>query len=217
LLRLLSTSWVGLGDGVRGTLARVTRVLALGLPPAEVLTVLLAVRRRRANHKHVTRTALAVLLEHPQAAELIGARRGVAQDCFEHALGKATARGSLAGPAAVLRRFVADPGRAAALVPALYAPLTAAGAVPGAAPDLDLGGERPGTVTATNRGDLAATLVHLYRGGPAARLTRGLGEYGLAAAKALPRDHGPLAVVIDASASMRGYGDREWAVMSQVT
>jgi len=223
LLRLLSTSWVGLGDGVRGTLTRVTRVLALGLPPADVLTVLLAVRRRRANHKHVTRTALAVLLEHPRAAELIGARRGVAQDCFEHALGKATARGLLAEPfgtgrpAAVLRRFVAGPGRAAGLVPALYAPLTAVGAVPAAATDLDLGGERPSTVTATNRGDLAATLVHLYRGGPAAELTQGLEEYVRAATDALPRYDGTVALVLDASASMRGYGDREWAVMSQVT
>jgi hypothetical protein len=201
LLRLLTASWVGAEPGVRDTLTRVTRVLALGLPPADVLTVLLAARRRRANHKHITRATLAVLFEHPRAAEIVAARRGLAVDCFEHALGKATARGRYA----------------AGGVAALYEPSTVDVALPGAAIDLDLTGERPDTVTATNRGELAAALVHLYRGGPSAELTAAADGYVRALTGGMPRYGGRVALVVDASASMRGYGNREWAVMSQVT
>jgi hypothetical protein len=81
--------------------------------------------------------------------------------------------------------------------------------------DLDLTGERPGTVTATNRGDIAATLVHIYRGGVSPELTAALGRYAETAATRMPRHPGTLALVLDCSASMRGYGDREWAVLSQ--
>src|SRR5690348_13191526 len=55
LLRLLEASWAGLAEPTRETLARVARVLTLGLDAPLVATVLLALRRRRANHKHVTR------------------------------------------------------------------------------------------------------------------------------------------------------------------
>jgi hypothetical protein len=81
--------------------------------------------------------------------------------------------------------------------------------------DLDLDGTRPDTVTATNRGDAAATLVHLYRGGPAADLTSALDGYVDAAATRVASYPGTLALVADRSASMRGYGDREWALYSQ--
>ncbi|WP_432839142.1 hypothetical protein [Dactylosporangium sp. CA-092794] len=203
LLRLLTASWDGVPADVRTTLNRVTRVLALGLPPADVLTVLLAARRRRANHKHVTRATLAVLFEHPRAAEIVRARRGLAVDCFEHALGKATARGR----------------RSEAGVAALYSPGAAAKslALPGAALDLDLVEERPATVTATNRGELAAALVHLLRGGPSPQLLSAVDAQVGALTAGLPRYDGRVALVVDASASMRGYGDREWAVFSQVT
>lgn len=206
LLRLLTASWAGVEPGVRDTLGRVTRVLALGLPPADVLTVLLAVRRRRANHRHVTRTTLAVLFEHPHAAEIVRARRGVAVDCFEHALGRDTARGRLAAGAG-------------GAVAALYRPGAPAGAValPPAAADLDLAGERPATVTATNRGDLAAALVHVLRGGPSPDLLAAVESHLDAITGDLPRYGGRISLVVDASASMRGYGDREWAVLSQVT
>jgi hypothetical protein len=218
LLQLLLASRAGLGDDDRGVLARVTRVLALGLAPADVLTVLLAVRRRRANHKHVTRTALTVLLEHPRAADIVRARRGGAQDCFEHALGRGTARACLdalrrgAAPRHALLR--AD----GALVAALYERGTGTDLVPlpASGTDLDLNGERPATVTTTNRGDLAATLVHLLRGGPSDELLQGVARYADAVTAGLPRYDGTVALVLDDSASMRGYGDREWAVASQV-
>ncbi|MDG6101515.1 hypothetical protein Daura_39370 [Dactylosporangium aurantiacum] len=223
LLQLLLASRAGFGDAARDTLARVTRVLALGLAPADVLTVLLAVRRRRANHRHVTRTVLTVLLEHPHAAQLVRARRAVAQDCLEHALGRATARACAAAlrrgerPHPDRLRSVLRPGNAA-LVPALYRHHdgTALVALPPAGGDLDLTGPRPATVTATNRGDLAATLVHLLRGGPTGELLPAVARYTDAAVAGLPRYEGTVALVLDDSASMRGYGEREWAVASQV-
>ncbi|GGM80804.1 hypothetical protein ACFFX1_18610 [Dactylosporangium sucinum] len=219
LLQLLLASWAGLDDDVRGTLARVCRVLALGLAPADVLTVLLAVRRRRANHGHVTRTALALLLEHPLAAELVRARRGVAVDCFEHAVGRRTARACARQLAEgrPVRHALAWFGSAPQRVGALYSPVatTRVAPPPAAEADLDLAGERPETVTATNRGDLAATLVHRFRGGPSEELTPAVERYVAEATEGLPRYGGTVALVLDRSASMRGYGDREWAVASQ--
>jgi hypothetical protein len=80
---------------------------------------------------------------------------------------------------------------------------------------LDVERERPTMVTATNRGTIAATLVHLYRGGPATELEQALeGDVALAAAN-LPRFGGTLALVLDASASARSYGDREYACLAQ--
>lgn len=220
LLQLLVASRAGVPGDVRDTLTRVTRVLALGLAPADVLTVLLAVRRRRANHRHVTRTVLTVLLEHPHAAEIVAARRGLAQDCFEHALGRATARACLDALRrdALPHRAVLRSAAAAQRVPALYrhGAGTALVALPAAAGDLDLTSARPETVTATNRGDLAATLVHLLRGGPSDELLPAVARYTDSTVAGLPRYEGTVALVLDDSASMRGYGEREWAVASQV-
>ncbi|WP_214316764.1 hypothetical protein [Nonomuraea sediminis] len=80
---------------------------------------------------------------------------------------------------------------------------------------LDRHDERPAAVTATNRGDIAATLVHRLRGGPAAELDPALAGYVRAATAGLPRLAARVALVLDCSASMRGYGEREWAVLSQ--
>lgn len=226
LLQILAASQAGLDDTARGTLARVAGVLTLALPPAHVITVLLALRRLRANHKHTTRAALRFVLEHPGADRLIAARRPAMADCFEHALGKTTARGCARRIAdgdtgsdylqRRLLRFLTDPAAALARVPALYASGTPGAAAP-AEPVLALYPvrERPPIVTPTNRGDLAATLVHLYRGGPAEDLYIALDGYLRAATAGLPRFDGTLALVLDASASMRGYGEREWALLSQ--
>lgn len=230
LLQTLAASQAGLDDATRDTLARLTRVLTLALPPAHVITVLLALRRLRANHKHTTRTVLRFVLEHPDADAHIAARRPALLDCFEHALGKTAARGCARriedGDTASdylrrrLLRFLAVPAAAPARVQALYAaPPTGTGTAR-VLPDepaltLDTAREPPQTVTATNRGDIAATLVHLYRGGPAEDLYAALGRYVDDAAGPFPRFAGTVALVLDASASMRGYGDREWAVLSQ--
>jgi len=226
LLQVLAASQAGFDDATRATLARVARVLTLGLPPAHVITVLLALRRLRANHKHTTRATLRFVLEHPDADALIAARRPALRDCFEHALGKTTARGCARRIAdgdtgsdylqRRLLRFLTAPRHALTRVPALYAAAPQTGSTPH---DPVLAVERPrprpGTVTATNRGDIAATLVHLNRGGPAEELYVALGRYLADAVAAYPRFQGTVALVLDASASMRGYGDREWALMSQ--
>jgi hypothetical protein len=95
LLRLLLESWAGLDEGVRATLARVVRVLVTALPATDITTVLLALRRRRANHKHVTRATLRFLTEHPDIDRVAATHRRVLLDVLEHAVGKATARGAV--------------------------------------------------------------------------------------------------------------------------
>ncbi len=75
--------------------------------------------------------------------------------------------------------------------------------------------EAPKTVTATNRGHVSATLVHMYRGGENKELARALEGYVARAASGLPRFEGTLAIVLDASASTRGYGEREFCCISQ--
>jgi hypothetical protein len=120
-----------------------------------------------------------------------------------------------------LLRFAGDPAVAAERVRTLYArgaaaptPPAPTGTVAGLL-DLDLARARPEVVTATNRGDIAATLVHLYRGGPTVELTDAVERYVGAATRSLAPYDGTVALVLDRSTSMRGYGDREWAVASQ--
>jgi hypothetical protein len=226
LLETLAASQDGLGEATRATLAKVTRVLMFGLPPAYAITALLALRRLRANHKHTTRAIVTFVLEHPDADALIEARRPALIDCLEHALGKATARACArlvseggAGSAYLRRsllRFTADPAAAIVRLRALYGPGTYGAPAPQEPPaPLDPVTEQPPIVTPTNRGDIAATLVHLYRGGPAAELRPALAGYVAQAARGLPRLAANVALVVDTSRSMRGYGEREWAVMSQ--
>jgi hypothetical protein len=226
LLETLAASQDGLGEATRDTLAKVTRVLMFGLPPAYAITALLALRRLRANHKHTTRAIVTFVLEHPDADALIEARRPALIDCLEHALGKATARACArlvseggAGSAYLRRsllRFTADPAAAIVRLRALYGPGTYGAPAPQEPPaPLDPVTEQPPIVTPTNRGDIAATLVHLYRGGPAAELRPALAGYVAQAARGLPRLAANVALVLDTSRSMRGYGEREWAVMSQ--
>jgi hypothetical protein len=156
MLLCLLASWAGYDAATRDTLARVARVLTLGLPATLVVTVLLALRHRRANHKHVTRAAVRLLVEHPDAGRLAHTHRAVLVSIVEHALGKATARGcarALAGGDVdvdvrrALLRFAADPAVASERVRALYAPVPVEASAPEAVPpiDLDLEGERPET------------------------------------------------------------------------
>jgi hypothetical protein len=54
------------------------------------------------------------------------------------------------------------------------------------------------------------------RGGPSADLAPAAERYTDALVAGLPRYTGTVALVLDDSTSMRGYGEREWAVASQV-
>jgi hypothetical protein len=227
LFQLLAGSRRGLSDQVRQTLDRVAGWLLRVLAPEQVLTVFLALRRIRANHKHTARAILRYLLNHPQIEDLARLRRPSVVDSLEHALGKNTFRGackSLADAEAseVLLKYAADKARATAVLAYLAGQglcpesrhpgegLVALEAAPTVAPR-----ERPRTITATNRGDIAATLVHIYQGGANVDLKSALGDYVEQAAAELPRFAGSVALVLDASASTRGYGEREFCVISQ--
>ncbi|GAB4196972.1 MAG: hypothetical protein OHK0022_14900 [Roseiflexaceae bacterium] len=230
LLQILCASRAGLADEARTVLERVTNALLFGLPPEQVLTVLLTLRRLCANHKHTTRAVLRFVLDHPQAGVLAQTRRPSMRDCFEHALGKSTARtcarilkGEVAPPNPTflqrhLLRYSADPEAASVVVLMLYGAGATqveqtAALVPAVA--LERRSERPETVTATNRGDIAATLVHLYRGGSSPELQQALDRYVEAAAAELPRFDGTVALVLDTSASVRSYGERQYAALAQ--
>ncbi len=226
LLQILAASRAGMGEGSREILEKSTRALLFGLPPVLVVTVLLALRRMRVNNKHVTRAVVAFVLDHPESEEIIVARHPALVDCFEHALGKATARGCArliaegeldsAELHRKLLRFSANPAAASERVRALYRPGTYGAPLPRQpiAP-LEAVREREPVVTTTSRGDIAATLVHVYRGGPVAELRPALAGYVAAATRDLPRLAGHVALMLDGSDSMRGYGDREWALLSQ--
>ena len=244
LLALLVGSRAGMSDGVRATLGRVTAFVCAALPADVVLTALLAARGARANHKHLTRVALRFVLDHPHAEDMVQARTGAVRDIFEHVLGREVARGCARRIAAGatrdpylarnLYRWTQSPPRARALVREMYRdmlppPVSGARAtpvsvrVPGAYATFHAGcaealaPERtyPNTITADNRGDISATLVRLYRGADRGELDAALSTYVARAAAALPRLHATVGLVLDASASMRGHGERAFACISQ--
>jgi hypothetical protein len=216
----------------RDLFVRATAALLASLPADDVLTVFLALRRVRANHKHTTRAIVRYILEHPCLPSLAALRRPSVVDCLEHAVGTSTMRACArmlgAGPVderylrSKLLRFLEDDAGARAVIPYLYGYASTPGASePYAlahvrfAGLLDSEGDEPKTVTPTNRGDLAAALYHTYRGGPTPELLAAAAETADRLAPALPRFDGTVALVLDVSASTRGYGEREWACVSQ--
>jgi hypothetical protein len=232
LYNLLAQSRRGLPPAIIVTLNRVAACLLNVLPPDAVLGVFLALRRGCVNHKHATRAVARYLFDHPRAAALVAARRAAVRDALEHALGRDVLRGCAkrllagAGPGdAYVRKhllcFARDPARAKDIVLALYgrgATFVNSADVDLAPIDDDPVRQRPRTITATSRGDIAATLVHLYRSGgvPSIELSAALSDYVARAALGLPRFEGRVALVLDASASTRGYGEREFAAASQI-
>ncbi len=230
LFELLRGSRDGFSSQTRAVLDRVTSFLLVRLPAETVLTVFLAVRRAKANHKHTTRAILRFLAEHPDLAGLARDRRPTLVDIIEHALGRDVARACAKGedPKYVLTHLRAAGSKAVRLekvLPWLYRH--------GPAPE---GKERdenehhseihllyaeparpeaPKTVTATNRGEISSALVHLYRGGTTKELKTAVTKAAELASRGLPRFEGALALVLDASASTRGYGEREYCTIAQ--
>lgn len=223
LIQLLRQGRADLSADVRLTLDRVAALLLDRLPTARVLTVFLALRRLRVNHKHTRRAMLRYLLNHPRLERLASQRRPTMVDLIEHALGRNTARGCVkrlddADASRPLLRWASDTERVLPVLRYLYrlGPLpTAPAEKDEAAPPAPQAFVAPKTVTATNRGDIAATLVHLYRGGDSPELRHALAEYVERAARGLPRFDGWLALVLDASASTQGYGEREFCCVAQ--
>src|SRR5262249_54175517 len=86
LFQVLRQSRAGLSPAVRHVLDRVTARLLATLPAEQVLTVFLALRRVRANHKHTTRAILRYLLNHPRLEELAAAPPPALVACPQHHL-----------------------------------------------------------------------------------------------------------------------------------
>jgi len=230
LFQLLACSRVELSLEIRQMLDRVTTQLLTALDPQQVLTVFLASRRARANHKHTRRAILRYLLNHPRLEELANQRRPTLVDCLEHALGKNVARACarFIGEGNEqdnyvrrhLLRFAHDPERVRKVVAALYrrgellvSNSTFVVAFPTKVANQE--DDVPRTITATNRGEIAATLVHVYRGGSNAELNAAVQRFVQEEVTCLPRFDGTVALILDASASTQGYGEREFCCISQ--
>jgi hypothetical protein len=231
LFQLLQRSRQGLHPDVRCTLDSVINFLLTILHPDKVLTVFLALKRVRANHKHTTKAILKYIFQHPHSLDMAICRRPAVVDCLEHALGKNVARACAkiiksGSDETYLRRhllrFVSDKEQAKLVLQLLYRQevrQTSKGQYQELHTKytqiLESHQERPKTVTATNRGDIAATLVHLYRGGKSHQLLEATKRYVKDTAVNLPIFDGQLALVFDASASTRSYGDREFCCLAQ--
>jgi len=231
LFQLLRASRKGFSHNLRLTLESVTNFLFTILHPDKVITVFLALKRVRANHKHTTRAILKYIFEHPECFDMAICRRPAVVDCLEHALGKNVARAcakivSINGDETYLNqnllRFINDRERVKTILQLLY---RHQGLQNGSGEYvkvhqkytaiLESQQERPKTVTATNRGDIAATLVHIYRGGQSEQLMEAVENYVKQAAAKLPRFDKTLALVFDASASTKSYGDRQYCCLAQ--
>lgn len=232
LFQLLRSSRDQMSLTTRGLLKRITDYLQAILEPDQVVTVFLALRRERANHKHTRKAILNYILNHPQLEDLAIARRPAVADCLEHAMGKTVARqcarmlGSSTADEKYLHRHLWKFARNRDLVAKIFPLLYQKGINSISQGNyksvnvvyrekLEKSEERPKTVTVTNRGDIAATLVHIYRGGKSQDLLDAMGVYVEKAGAKLPKIKGKIALVLDASTSTRGYGDREFALISQ--
>lgn len=219
---------------------RAIHALLRALDADTVLTVFLTLRRVRANHKHVTRTILAYLLNHAEAADLWVRRRPAVTDVLEHAVGKNVLRaavryaalGAEAAPEqkTYLRRAVLRYASDAEWATELLRLLAISGeeaakatreqpayqtAHQSFAEALTLRKERPSVITAENRGEIAAALTALYRqetrAGLQEQFRKGLSQV----AEYCPQFAGKVALILDASASLAGYGDRKFCCLAQ--
>ncbi len=233
LFQLLRSSRVGMSPEVRRICDRVVKFLTTITHPDRILTIFLALRRVRANHKHTSRTILNYILNHPDLENMANCRRPTLVDCLEHGMGRNVARACakmLINPEVAdqkyLHRHLWKFTRDRELIKGIFPLLYGGGISQKIAPQYQLTHtqyleklaaqkERPKTITATNRGDISATLVHLYRGGKSVELQQALTDYVEKAAQKLPKFEGKLAIVLDASASTRGYGEREYCCISQ--
>ena len=193
---------------------RITLFLLATLPTATALTVFLAARRARANHRHTARAIVSYLLQHPDIESLACARPNAIRDCLEHAMGKSRARyvghfapraGQNAPLPALLRRYGGTEAQVRRLLAALYFGTVAQDAkrppapVPAFAPD------------AESAAALVPLLLQFYRTGTSPELVEQLEAAVVRRADALPVVPGKIALILDASASMRGGSREEFA------
>jgi len=222
LFLLLASPRQGFPTQLCRLLDRVVANLLARLPRDMVLTAFLALRRARINRKPARWAILRYLLNHPALCRMVVERRPTVVDLLEHALGRNVARACLRKLAAGepnrytrqrLLRHASNPDAFVTIVPYLCGQGPAPVLAP--SPEAPEASEPPRTVTATNRGQLAAILWHLLRGEPTAPLETILARVLHDTVDSLPRFEGRLGVVVDLSASMRGYGDREHCLSAQ--
>ncbi len=214
LFLLLTESRRRLSPSLWSHCERITLFLLATLPTDLVLCVFLAVRRARANHRHTVRAVLSYLLQHPDIEAMAQSRPREIRDCLEHALGQGRVRyfgyhaprlGREASLCAPLRRYGGSEARLRSLFECLYF-----GAKTGPA---RYGRQK---VTApvnepASPGTLVPLLSRLYRDGTSPELISGL-EAAIAGSSAdLPSLSGRIALILDASASMRGSGEPPYA------
>ncbi|WP_093231314.1 hypothetical protein [Thermoflavimicrobium dichotomicum] len=237
LFQLLRSTWQHFGQEQRNILQRIVSFLCTILHPDQVLRVFLALRRERANYKHVRHTILRFILNHPQALDMSKRRRRAVVDAVEHALGKNVARACFRYLSSSdtekqkylrknLLKYHSDPERVRKIFATLYRqkeeqnpsnengtsytethqPLVKAFAF-----------ERPTTVTATNRGEIAAAIAHLYGNSPEKKemYLQTIETAVAMEAERVPHYDGKVVCILDASASTRGYGEREFCCLSQ--
>jgi hypothetical protein len=232
LFQILRASRRGMALEQRQLLDRITTILLAVLPGPAVLTVCLALRRERVNHRHSRRAICHYFLNSPQGQSLLQSRPRAVREVLEHAVGRNSLRGWVQSFADGLADFfpssIAAPrdlpnsSQAQDLLLELYGyepasslPLTPETPASTLAHFLSPQIDRESTVTVASRGEIAATLVNLYQSGSSAALWSHLEIATAIAANPLPIFDGNVAIILDASASMQGYGQREFAVLSQ--
>lgn len=206
---------------------------ALCLLPGDLaLQVFLALRRERINRKRVSRIACRFLLNHPAAPSLWACRRPAVTDILEHALGRDVLRSCVRIAGAddfqnsdweylrgKLLRYAHNPIAAKPLVAGLAqgapgAPTTYHSVSETLQKTFAPKTERPSTITATDRGEVTSALTALYRQTPMPDLSKRFSEGLSVLAQASPR-FAPgfkVALVFDTSASLQGYGEREYCL-----
>ncbi len=232
LFQILRASRRGMALEQRQLLDRITTILVAVLPGPAVLTVCLALRRERVNHRHSRRAICHYFLNSPQGQSLLQSRPRAVREVLEHAVGRNSLRGWVQSFAEDLEylspqtiaapRDLPNSSQAQDLLLELYGhqpaspwPLTPETPASTLANFLSPQIDRESTVTVASRGEIAATLVNLYQSGSSAALWSHLEIATAIAANPLPIFDGNVAIILDASASMQGYGQREFAVLSQ--
>lgn len=214
LFVLLAESRLNLSLSLRTHYERITLFLLATLPTDFVLTVFLAVRRARANHRHTVRATLSYLLQHPDIETLARSRPRAIRDCLEHAVGKSRARyfgchsprsGQEASLPAPLRRSGGSEAKIRRLADLLYFGQT----------EQKVRQEGLTEVASEKKMArseiLAPVLRQLYRDGTSPELIRRLEAAIASRSDDLPELPGRIALMLDASASMRGSGEQEYA------
>lgn len=229
-LYVLLREWKSL-PGDREFLERLVGAALRLVAVTSALRLFVALKKNRIGGKSLSRIVLRYLFDARNLSKLRG-RTGLFRAALEHALGRNTARGMVkriasddSQAAEQLFRCAAKPARAKRLLLEAYGHFPRRTAGPGAKEDTTRltrlrkhvfpTAESPKTVTATTRGDTAATLVHIYRGGKSESLLKAAEDFADRAAEKLPKCDARVAMVLDASASTRSSGSREYSGISQ--